>query len=73
MTMKYTLTMSDDGNDDGFPTSSSTREVSHTITGEQTWPELLLFIQEWLHGVGFIFDGELTVVNKDGSYVNPTF
>ena len=73
MTMKYTLTMSDDGNDDGFPTSSSTREVSHTITGEQTWPELLPFIQEWLHGIGFIFEGELVVVDQDGNNVDSTF
>jgi len=73
MTMKYTLTMTDDGNADDFTPSGSTREVSHTITGEQTWVELLPFIQEWLHGIGFIFDGELAVVDKDGNNVDPTF
>ncbi len=38
------------------------REIKHTIVGEQTWDELLPRFEEWLRGVGYIFDGTVEVV-----------
>jgi hypothetical protein len=38
------------------------RHIEHTITGEQTWDELLPRFEEWLRGVGYVFDGQLEMV-----------
>lgn len=57
MTTKYQFIMNDG---DG-------REVIHTIAGDQTWPELVMHFQDFLKGVGYIFDGELMVIDCDGN------
>ena len=66
MTMKYKFIMEDDEQNEFGPA----REVVHTIIGEQSWPELLPFMEEWLRGIGFIFDGSLAMVDKDGAMID---
>lgn len=36
--------------------------VEHTITGEQTWDELVEHFDRFLKAVGFIYEGELQMV-----------
>ena len=57
--MKYTFTAVDDENDEFGPG----REITHTIIGEQTWPQLVEHFERWLKGVGYIYDGELQIVD----------
>jgi hypothetical protein len=38
------------------------RHIEHVITGEQTWVDLLSRFEEWLRGVGYVFDGQLEMV-----------
>lgn len=66
MVMKYKLIMEDDEMDEFGPA----REVAHTIIGEQTWPELLPFMEEWLRGIGFIFNGTLAIVDDEGKSID---
>lgn len=62
MTIKYTFTMTDDESNFSGPA----REVIHSITGEQSWVELLPLFEEWLRGVGYHFDGHLEMVTDKG-------
>lgn len=57
MTIKYTLICEDDDT-----TYGPGRVISHTLTGEQTWDELLPYIESWLRGIGYIFNGTLDIV-----------
>jgi len=56
--MTYKFTAIDDENDVYGPA----RHIEHTITGEQTCDELLPRFEEWLRGVGYVFDGHLEMV-----------
>lgn len=38
------------------------RHIEHTITGEQTWDELLPLFEDWLRGIGYAFKGDVRVV-----------
>ena len=51
-TPKYTFTYTD-----------GERVITHEITGTETWHDLLPHFQDFLKGVGFIFDGEVTIVD----------
>ena len=62
MTMKYRFIL-EDTTEKGDYNYGPSRHVEHVITGEQTWPELLVHFKDWLHGVGYVFDGELDVVD----------
>ena len=63
MTMKYKFILEDTNDDVSSYNYGPTRHIEHVITGEQTWPELLVHFKDWLHGVGYVFDGELDVVD----------
>ena len=56
--MTYKFIAIDDENNEYGPA----RRIEHTITGEQTWVELLPRFEEWLRGVGYVFDGQLEMV-----------
>ena len=56
--MTYKFIAIDDENNEYGPA----RHSEHTITGEQTWDELLPRFEEWLRGVGYVFDGQLEMV-----------
>ena len=62
MTMKYKFILEDTNDDNDFDYGPR-RYIEHVITGEQTWPQLLGHFQNWLTGVGYIFDGELDIVD----------
>ena len=64
MTVKYQFIMTDTDDE------HDSREIVHTVVGEQTWPELLMHFQDFLKGVGYIFNGELAVIDSDGNDVS---
>ena len=66
MTSKYTLIYEDDE----VTSFGPGREIKHTITGEQTWPDLLNHIQDWLKGIGYKFDGTLEIMDGDENEAN---
>lgn len=66
MSIKYKFIMEDSESNQYGPG----REVSHTVIGEQTWDELLPRIEEWLRGVGYIFNGTLAVVDDKGEVID---
>jgi hypothetical protein len=61
MTMTYKFIAIDDENDEFGPA----RIIEHTITGEQTWPELVERFEEFLKGIGYIYDGHLEMVEDE--------
>jgi hypothetical protein len=52
MSYEYRLTLIDKDDTTGI----TTRQIEHVIRDEQTWPELLPFMFDWLKGIGYIFD-----------------
>ena len=58
--MTYKFIAIDDENNEYGPA----RHIEHTITGEQTWVELLPRFEEWLRGVGYVYDGHLEMVKE---------
>lgn len=64
MTMKYKFILEDTSSKEDFDYGPS-RHIEHVITGEQTWPQLLEHIQFWMKGCGYVFDGELDIVDPD--------
>jgi hypothetical protein len=61
MTMTYKFIAIDDEQDEFGPA----RHIEHTINGEQTWPELVERFEEFLKGVGYIYDGHLEMVEDE--------
>lgn len=45
-----------------FTYTDGERIITHTVNGTETWSELLPHFQDFLKGVGFIFDGTLDIV-----------
>lgn len=66
MTSKYTFIYEDDDVSQFGPG----REIKHTITGEQTWPDLLTHIEDWMRGIGYKFDGTLEIMDGDLNEAN---
>jgi hypothetical protein len=64
--MRYRFILEDDDVDIDQPVGvqCAGRHIEHVIIGEQTWDELLPHIETWLRGCGYIFDGELTVMDS---------
>jgi hypothetical protein len=54
------------GNINTFELPREGRTVTNTVTGEQTWPQLVETFEEWLRGVGYVFDGHLVLEDYEG-------
>lgn len=49
----------------------SRREIIHVHYDEKNLDELLTLFEEWLRGVGYVFDGVVTIVSEEELYGKP--